>query len=683
MYSLSAGRLSATVDFAHGRVHSLTIDSKERISGTSPLFRIGLRDKSGELIRLEPKDAQSCEITKNGARYALFPISGLSVSLFATSKDGEIHWRAEIGLDNCDYLSEWIDFPLISLPRLCDNFEGGGRILYPYNEGALVSDMRLREESFLRYCEPSYPSHGIYSVFPNMVFCQMLGYIFDDAALYIGAHDLRRAPKVFDFFEEGDGVTMQTRLYLGGDFGCGYSMDYPIVWSACEGRWEAVAEEYRAWFEANLPPRVKKIKENPTLPAWYEDSPLVVSYPVRGRHDTDVMEPNALYPYTNGLPLIKEVKKATDAKILTLLMHWEGTAPWAPPYVWPPYGGEDNFKSFLEELHAEGNMLGVYCSGFGYTLESRLTDYKMAKKYEAKNLSRAMCKGPKGEIVSHICTDQRLGLDVCPASEAGRELLLGAYGPLFDSGIDYAQILDQNHGGGQYFCYSRDHGHPPTPGAWMTENMQSTLTEWNGRAKNMLFGCESAAAEPFIGNILYSDNRFELIYNFAAPVPLYNYIYHEYLRNFMGNQVCCPFPEAEHTLCYRIAYSFSIGDSMTLVFSPDGGLLDHWGTREFTNTPDKAEVYTLIRNLTSFYREKAKDYLYAGRMAPTAPVVCDSRSFTLRGDKLHLPALLISTWETEDGRATVIVNPEGREARCRIGKKEIAVPPLNAVLVEE
>lgn len=51
-------------------------------------------------------------------------------------------------------------------------------------------------------------------------------------------------------------------------------------------------------------------------------------------------------------------------------MHWEGSAPWAPPYVWPPYGDESIYLDFVKAMHAKGNLVGLYASGIGCTLKS-------------------------------------------------------------------------------------------------------------------------------------------------------------------------------------------------------------------------------------------------------------------------------------------------------------------------
>ena len=156
-------------------------------------------------------------------------------------------------------------------------------------------------------------------MFPYMVCSQFMSYVFEDAGLYIGIHDPARSVKGIDFRCDECGTTMQIRLFCGADFGEEYTMDYPIVWAATDEKWESTAEIYRQWFETALPPRLKKISENNALPSWYKDEPLIVSYPVRGIHDMDEMKPNKLFPYTNALPLINEVKDATGAKIMALL----------------------------------------------------------------------------------------------------------------------------------------------------------------------------------------------------------------------------------------------------------------------------------------------------------------------------------------------------------------------------
>ncbi|MBR5602016.1 MAG: hypothetical protein IKW24_05245, partial [Clostridia bacterium] len=554
MYTLQLSNMTLTVDFATGQIASLVLGGKQRVAAPAPIFALRLRDAKGNATVYSAKDATAATPTEDGAMYSGFGLQGLCVQVHLTEQKGSAAWRIGVkGLD-AEHFVEWVDFPLVTLPALRENNENGdgGQILLPYNEGVLVSDNDHRQQTDFRHWEPEYPSLGCYPIFPNMISSQMMAYLWEDAGLYLGAHDAQRGVKGISFYPENGGTTMQMRLFCGVDFGQDFTMDYDIVWTAIDGRWESAAELYRDWFAQNLPPRAKKIKDNESLPAWYGECPLVVTYCVRGVHDMDEMSPNALFPYTNALPLLEQIKSRAEARLLVLLMHWEGTAPWAPPYVWPPYGGTENFTAFKDALHAKGDLLGVYCSGFGYTLKSNLVDdYDCTEACERDGLERGMCAGPDGKVaISRICTGQRKGYDICPASEVGHDVLAKAYEPLFDSGIDYAQILDQNHGGGQYFCYSRDHGHPPAPGAWMTENMQKMLNEWNGKANGMLLGCESAAAEPFMGNLLMSDNRFELNYHIGTPVPLYAYIYHEYLRNFMGNQVSCPFMGDQDTLGY-------------------------------------------------------------------------------------------------------------------------------------
>ena len=699
MYTLSLQNWSVGVDFEAGTVKSVLLGGRERCVADHPLFRLRLRLRNGgTAIHLSVSDAKSCRADRGGALYSDFSLadckedlSSLAVRVSLTDEDGDAAWRISVTNKNDNLAIEWVDFAQVSLPTLCDNNASGtgGKLLLPFNEGVLISDGAKREACGFRYRDPEYPSLGSYFIFPNMISSQILAYLWEDVGLYIGAHDARRGVKGIDFLVHENCVTLQLRLFCGVDFGEDFAPDFPIVWSRTDGRWESSAERYRNWFSSALPQGVKKIKDNATLPAWYADSPLVVSYPIRGIHDMDEMKPNAFFPYVNALQLIREIKDATQSRLLVLLMHWEGTAPWAPPYVWPPYGGEDALNAFRDALHDAGDLLGVYCSGFGYTIQSNLiSDYNMQAEYDEKKLSEGMCAGPDGKVaISNICTAQRSGYDICPASEVGCKILSDAYKPLFESGLDYVQILDQNHGGGQYFCYSREHGHPPVPGAWMTEQMQKMLSDWNRRAPDMLFGCESAAAEPFIGNLAFSDNRFELCYRIGVPVPLYAYLYHEYLRNFMGNQVSCPLRSDVDTLRQRIAYSFSAGDCMTLVMHPDGSIMTNWGTRDFEHAPDKKQVFTLIANLTRFYREEAKDYLYHGRMIPACPIACE-QTVTLPykesiGGDITLPAILSTAWEADNGkRAQILINPECTDQSCTLNGKKINVPALDAVLIE-
>ena len=683
MYTLFTKDIELNIDTGAGIISSLKLGGVVRTHGACPIFRIRLRDLNGACYYIDSTKSNLVSASANEFVYNGFggDFNFLTVRVIVRAA-GFISWQIFVENVPNEYALEWAEFPKICLPRLIDNCPNGGIILFPYDEGILLTD----ESSLPRY-EPEFPMSGAHFIFPNKVCAQFISYHFDDIGFYIGAHDPKRAFKGVDFYPSNGGVEMQIRLYSGVGYGEDFKTDYPIIWQTCTNKWESAAEIYRDWFERNLPPKVVPISKNKSLPRWYEESPLIVTYPVRGIHDMDEMEPNALFPYTNALPILKRIKNDTGCHIMALLMHWEGTAPWAPPYVWPPFGGEELFNEFRDELHADGDYLGVYCSGFGYTKQSTLIDsYNCEKRIEDENVLEGVCHSPKNtpELGITCSPYQRYGYDICPASKRGRQILDEAYAPLFKSGVDYVQILDQNHGGGQYMCYGRDHGHPPMPGEWMTSNMQRLLGEWNENAKGMIFGCESAASEPFIGNLLMSDNRFELNYPFGTPTPVYAFIYHEYLRNFMGNQCGCPFEPSVDTLRYRLAYSFSIGDIMTLVIMPNGKLMTHWSTRDFENTPNMEKSLLFIKNMMEFYNAGAKKYLYSGRMKNASKIECEKIRIPMcRGREFAtLPRLLFSSWEAENGKtAYIIVNPEDESVEFTLDGEAYSIDALNAILI--
>ena len=93
-------------------------------------------------------------------------------------------------------------------------------------------------------------------------------------------------------------------------------MPYPMVMRFFEGDWHDACEIYRTWFENFKSREFTKITENKKLPGWYGNSPVIVTYPVRGRHDTDVMTPNKLFPYINVMPHVERFEKAFGSKIM-------------------------------------------------------------------------------------------------------------------------------------------------------------------------------------------------------------------------------------------------------------------------------------------------------------------------------------------------------------------------------
>ena len=189
----------------------------------------------------------------------------------------------------------------------------------------------------------------------------------------------------------------------------------------------------------------------------------------------------------------------------------------------------------------------------------------------------------------------------------------------------------------------------------------------------VLFGCESAAAEPFLAQLQFSDNRFQLNYYIGQPIPVYGYLFHEYVNNFMGNQICAMLEKKENNFTYRLAYSFTAGDMLTVIMNGEADLLHAWCdyTAPVEKKVDKNTALRFINTLNGWRRKGGKNFLHYGKMIAPDKVYCDEENFLLEDGKTYLQtdSVLSAAYAYRGERAQFLVNYNLKEIEVSFDKK--------------
>jgi len=584
-----------------------------------------------------------------------------------------VSWNIAVN-NNTGFLIDHIDFPNIVVPNDLAGNGGESRIIWPGQEGVVIEDIRIREEGPLKYNPIEYPNIGWGGLYPSSAQMQYMAYYGPKGGLYVAAHDENCNPKGIEFHRISEnGIKFDYRLLIVGAGKGWYKMPYNMIVGTFDGDWYDASAIYRDWVESSKIKRPPKIVDNKMLPDWYFESPVVVTYPVRGHKDLGDMTPNELYPYTNALGIINKLNRDLNSKIMALLMHWEGSAPWAPPYVWPPYGGEKVYLEFVNELHKKGNLAGLYASGIGYTLRSNTdTTYNMYKEYTELQLEKVMKVAPDGGLsITGVCVgpnSQRIVHDMCPANEFVKKVVIDQVSKIVKSNTDYIQYFDQNLGGNCYACYGTSHGHGYGGGAWQNEAMTDIYKDLMpilAASKNKpLIGCEAAAAEPFYPYLLFNDLRATINLAAGTPVQAYAFLNHEYVNNFMGNQNGVPnaiqIEKCPMNYLQRLAYAFTSGDMFTIILRGNGDMIWSWGTGWEETVPDQEQIIKLIKNLNSWRLGTGKDFLVFGRMLK--PIQFEGATnipmISKPGNRnINFPSVFSSNWQDgHDRRAQFFVN---------------------------
>ncbi len=602
------------------------------IEKETPLIRLQLLSESGERTVVCSDKFVSSE-KKNGALTLRYEnMGGLPISVTATvafDKTPYLRWR--LSLENgSDLRTESVQYPaLIIKNRLSPD---GFKLFWPAMEGAEITDVNFRTELMSCADGTVYPVKGWQGVYPGACQMQFMSYYNGEHGMYFASHDDGGRYKLIEWMPENDGIRLIQQVYAEEN---DFVYDYDVVLGAFAGDWYDAAEIYREWATHSDIISFPKLKDNKELPEWLFEPLTVITFPVRGTHDTDDMKETHYYPYEKCLPYIDKYREFFGNRQMVLLMHWESTAPWAPPHVWPPYGDKKSFDALERGIHERGDLFGLYCSGLGWTQKSLYVDYDRTKDFEEKGLKDCVQVGPTREILpTTTCNHIREGYELCPACEKVKRLAADEAAMISGgTDVDYLQFFDQNLGGNTYSCYSDKHGHPPIPGAWTARESadiaERMRAEFSGRRPNkkMLIGCEAAACEPLMNNMRFNDIRYNLNFMYGMPVPAYNYVYGEYVRNYMGNHTAATrlldtqvYPD---NIFMRTAYSFAQGDVLTFMLKNDGKVNWEWNVPwNDDNEPDQDEYLRFCKLLNDFRNGILKDALQFGRMEKPVPITC-------------------------------------------------------------
>lgn len=643
---LDSGGARLALSGCNGAVVALTAaDGSNRVVPAAEAFTVQLLDGNGNPTRLASSDFA---FAHDGACLEWCHASGLRVRMGVTAADGEFRFRPSVEGILAGMLLEWFDGPQICI--------ASDRILYwPFWDGCEVTDFRKRRE---RYRPAGYSPRyveAMISLYPGFCQMQFLAAYRDGEGIYFSAVDDRHTPKGVDWEIMDDATVRLSLQTFCGDLTDGaWRPAFHYSLRPYAGGWMEACEIYRDWIRT-LP----GFERPPARPEWMRDSPVNLIYPVRGEgldHSPRDMKPNRYFPYVSAMPAVERYGRLLDSRIMALVMHWEGTAPWAPPYVWPPLGGETELAKFRDALHGRGDLLGVYCSGTAWTqISCILPRYSLEQRFEDEHLGRHMMRGPKGEITAAICNHidhgQRLGYDMCLAEDWSIRTIEEEVGKMARFGIDYCQFFDQNLGGGWLLCYAKHHSHPPIPGAWATDAMSALQRRLVASAGScgMTLGCEAAAATPYVPNLFYNDSRPMIDMFYGRPVHGMAFVFHEWSCNFSGNQCgifgCDPF--------WRWQYSFHNGDMLSLILGDDNGLVAAWCHPWSEEFPEQEALVSLVKRLNDF-RKEYPSFLLEGRMIrPFAR--CESRpaqvGYAIWGAEgaVDTTEVLTSFWENAEG----------------------------------
>jgi hypothetical protein len=154
--------------------------------------------------------------------------------------------------------------------------------------------------------------------------------------------------------------------------------------------------------------------------------------------------------------------------------------------------------------------------------------------------------------------------------------------------------------------------------------------------------------------------------------------------NFSGNQI-----SHRSDPLYRLAWSFHLGDMLSVVLGKDGKMVYAWGINWNEPLPEQEPLIELVRSLNAL-RKKYPQFLLSGMMIrPFVQLETGKNVLHSSGRDVEIDAVLSSFWQDADGnRIGFVTNYQKKPQTVRIEYpdrriEEKTLLPLTTIILED
>ena len=644
-----------------------------------PLFKIEFMNEHAAFRTVTSSDAREITIHRSGnekeelitieyKEIAELPVDG-RVTIRCPAGETLTYWNLELKNGTQSWIGH-VQFPVIEVPFDEPMASDSSHILWSFGDGALGGPViPSMAAAAWGGGERNIPEIWRYNNYPGQwTSTQLMAYYNNAGGLYVACDDATGLPKFIDPLMEVDGVTMGLGHYPGTAGLSEMKLPYNVVLGTFHGDWYAAAEIYREWASKQLFCK-SKIAERKDYPKWITNSPVGITFPMRGQADWDgPAKLNPEYtPATNALPYLEKLAAEIESPLMPIIFNWEHGGPWVQPDAFPPIGGEAAMREFMAKAREKGWHSVIYGDGLSWVTWQKNTDYDGMAYFHSHGGETAVARGWDGKFLEEVWS-WRKNYIACVGTEGGRKMITDMTRKMSELGPDVIQQFDQ--GPGPKACYAADHGHPPVPGPWMTAAFDRLIEADIEAARSVnpsvAMSCEGAPPETYLQKFQIWDAR-------GRTCPLYSFLYHEYANGHEGfytNRV------NDEALRLSVARALVTGYMVNLTLRDKGRVEYDWDQTWTRAIPDQNAILDWAKRINHFRAGIARDYLIFGRMLrPWTVSNVNGRDFGWGKE----PLVQSATWQAPDGQIGIVLanyadlGESPRVALQGSGKKHLAL----------